>query len=184
MGLVSMSTVAFFVRDLRSITDALTITPEYLRNKATDSGQVLDFKDCIIGLGRHFSSPKIYFMLKSYGVEGFREHIRRSIELGERFRQLLKSDGRFELVCKPRLSLTVFRLRGGEGSEISSVNELNRKFYSNLVAHRNELSLTHTAVNGVYCVRFVCGCPQTKEKHVDKAFQVIARVGAETVNGF
>ncbi|TIB68735.1 hypothetical protein E3P77_00921 [Wallemia ichthyophaga] len=104
MGLVSMSTVAFFVRDLRSITDALTITPEYLRNKATDSGQVLDFKDCIIGLGRHFSSPKIYFMLKSYGVEGFREHIRRSIELGERFRQLLKSDGRFELVCKPQPS--------------------------------------------------------------------------------
>lgn len=182
MGLVSMSTAALFVRDLKLITDALTITPEYLRNKATDSGQVLDFKDCGIGLGRHFSSPKIYFMLKSYGVNGFREHIRRSIVLGERFRGYVESDEKFEIVYKPRLSLTVFRLRRREGS-VEEVNELNKRFYSSLVAHKNELSLTHTVVNGVYCVRFVCGCPQTKEIHIDMAYRVIESVAKETLNG-
>lgn len=41
-----MSTVVMFVRDIKSVTDALTITPAYLRNQMTDSGAVLDMKDC------------------------------------------------------------------------------------------------------------------------------------------
>ncbi|TIB77292.1 hypothetical protein E3Q23_01350 [Wallemia mellicola] len=134
--------------DIKSVTDALTITPAYLRNQMTDSGAVLDMKDCGIGLGRHFSSPKLYFMLKSYGVEGFRAHIRKSIGLGERFRRYIEADEVFEVLYKPRLSLTVFRL-GGTGD----LNSLNRTFYNNLSIHSDKLSLTHTVVNGVYCVR-------------------------------
>lgn len=116
-------------------------------------------------------------MLKSYGVEGFRAHIRKSIGLGERFRRYIEADEVFEVLFKPRLSLTVFRL-GGTGD----LNSLNKKFYNNLDVHSDKLSLTHTVVNGVYCVRFVTGCPQTREVHVDDAYKIISDVARLTLS--
>ena len=157
------------------MTDALTITPEYLRNHHTDTGKVLDLKDCGIGLGKAFSSPKVYFMLSSFGVEGFQKHIRKSVELNKVFLDNIKNSKIFTIFTKPRFGLTVFQLNV-KGS-LEEVNKVNEKFYNELLKHSNELTLTHTIVNGHYCIRFVVGCPQTQVRHVIKAYEVIYDVG-------
>lgn len=109
----------FWTRDRRAVNAALSITPEYLRNAATDAGAVIDYRDWQIPLGRKFRALKLWFVIRHYGIEGFRRHIREDVALGELFASLLKEDARFELAApalSPRtLPLVCFRLKPREG---------------------------------------------------------------------
>jgi aromatic-L-amino-acid decarboxylase len=53
------------------------VLPEYLRNKATETGAVIDYRDWQVPLGRRFRSLKLWFVIRHYGVEGLRTGIRR-----------------------------------------------------------------------------------------------------------
>src|SRR5207237_5211060 len=59
----------FYVRDRRELTDALTITPEYLRNAASPSGSVVDFRDWHIPLARRFRALKLCLVIPSVAME-------------------------------------------------------------------------------------------------------------------
>lgn len=104
-----------YVRNRKDLTSALSITPAYLQNKHTDSGMVTDYRDWQIPLGRRFRALKIWFVVRTYGIEGLRAHIRRTVRVGEHFEKLITStkDGKqlFELVVKPAFGLTCFRIR-------------------------------------------------------------------------
>ena len=67
------------------MTTALSITPSYLQNSHSESGLVTDYRDWQIPLGRRFRALKIWFVMRSYGVNGLKRHVRRHIELGEKF---------------------------------------------------------------------------------------------------
>ena len=41
------------------------------------AGTVIDYRNWELGLGRRFRSLKLWFVLRSFGIEGFREYIRR-----------------------------------------------------------------------------------------------------------
>lgn len=72
-GLVMFDASCLWVRDRKLLTEALDITPAYLRNANSDSGAVVDYRNWQLPLGRRFRSLKIYFVLRSYGVEGFQK---------------------------------------------------------------------------------------------------------------
>lgn len=114
--LVSFDASLLYLRSRTDLTSAMSITPAYLQNKHTDSGLVTDYRDWQIPLGRRFRALKIWFVVRSYGLEGMRGHIRRTVRLGEYFEGLVKS-GRgeelFELVAEPAFGLTCFRVRDG-----------------------------------------------------------------------
>ncbi len=69
----------FWTRDRRALTDALSVTPEYLRNAASYSGQVIDYRDWQVPLGRRFRSLKLWFVIRHYGVEGLRAYVREHV---------------------------------------------------------------------------------------------------------
>jgi len=71
----------FFVADRKDLIQALSILPEYLKNKATESGAVIDYRDWQIPLGRRFRALKLWFVIRHYGIEGLQYHIRRHVEL-------------------------------------------------------------------------------------------------------
>ena len=66
-----------WVRSRARLIDALDITPEYLRTKHGDAGTVIDFRNWHLSLGRRFRSLKLWIVLRSYGISGFQEYIRR-----------------------------------------------------------------------------------------------------------
>lgn len=76
-GLVQFDCSPLHVRDRGTLSRALTITPEYLRTRHGDSGSVLDLRNLQISLGRRFRSLKMWFVLRSYGLEGFRNHLKK-----------------------------------------------------------------------------------------------------------
>ena len=101
-----------YVADRSSLVDALSITPEYLRNDPSESGLVIDYRDWQVPLGRRFRALKLWFVLRSYGAEGLRRHVREHVRLSQRFAGLVAEDPRFELCAPPALNLVCFAACG------------------------------------------------------------------------
>ena len=81
--LTNFDASCLFIRRRKDLVDALSITPSYLRNEHSESGLVTDYRDWQIPLGRRFRALKIWFVMRTYGVEGLQKHIRGHIELGK-----------------------------------------------------------------------------------------------------
>lgn len=106
--LTAFDASCLYIKRRRELTDALSIMPSYLRNDYSDKGLVTDYRDWQIPLGRRFRSLKIWFVLRTYGVNGLKEHIRNHIRLGEMFHGLVKSrPDLFKVLAPPAFALTV-----------------------------------------------------------------------------
>ncbi|TFK45883.1 hypothetical protein OE88DRAFT_1715176 [Heliocybe sulcata] len=175
-GLVNFDASTLWVRERTLLTDALDITPEFLRTKHGDEGTVIDYRNWHLGLGRRFRSLKVWFVLRSWGVEGVRGYIRKCIALNDIFASAIRSSPDFELVTPPSFALTVFRLSPStltpQPLSLESLNDLNRLFYTRL-SKRHDLLLTQTQLNGVFCIRFAVGAARTEEADVRRAVDVI-----------
>ncbi|MDG4788647.1 pyridoxal-dependent decarboxylase [Micromonospora sp. WMMD1102] len=166
---------AFWVADRAELVEALTVLPEYLRNAATESGAVLDYRDWQVPLGRRFRALKLWFVLRWYGAEGLRAHIRETIALAGWFADRVRADPRFEVVAPGPFALVCFRLAGtGDGAADDEAN-------AELLARVNGTGrayLTHTRVGGRYTLRLVPGSPYTLQEHVAQTWRLIGEVAA------
>jgi aromatic-L-amino-acid decarboxylase len=154
----------FYVANRKALIDALSILPDYLRNKATESGAVIDYRDWQVPLGRRFRSLKLWFVIRHYGVEGLRHHVRRHVALAQQFASWVQQDGRFELSAPAPLNLVCFRHRAGDAFNEALLDSLNRS---------GALYLTHTKLNGRYIIRFCVGQTYTEFRHVERAWERI-----------
>jgi aromatic-L-amino-acid decarboxylase len=154
----------FFVADRATLIKTLSVLPEYLRNKATESGAVFDYRDWHIQLGRRFRALKLWFVIRHYGVEGLQHHVRRHIELAQNFVRWVQQDPRFELAAPAPLNLVCFRHRDGDA--------INRRLMDRLNAS-GRLYLTHTTLGGRHTLRFCVAQTHTEAHHVEAAWRMI-----------
>jgi aromatic-L-amino-acid decarboxylase len=140
---------------------ALSILPEYLRNAATESGQVIDYRDWHVPLGRRFRALKLWAVIRWYGAEGLRAHVRRDVALSQEFASWVAADDRFELVGPHPLSLVTFRLRSGDEATRHLMERVNAA---------GRMYLTHTAAGDRLTLRMAIGSPQTERRHVAAAW--------------
>ncbi|EOD49701.1 putative aromatic-l-amino-acid decarboxylase protein [Neofusicoccum parvum UCRNP2] len=137
--LTNFDASCLFVKKRSDLTTALSITPSYLRNSFSDSGLVTDYRDWQIPLGRRFRSLKVWFVLRSYGAERLKAHIRKHIKFGELFNELARSRADlFELVSGPSFALNVITvvprrkwLKGRERRVSASQPDPNHEAYLN-----------------------------------------------------
>jgi len=160
----------FYVADRGPLINALSILPEYLRNKATESGAVIDYRDWQVPLGRRFRSLKLWFVIRHYGVEGLRYHVRRHVGMSQEFAAWVEEDERFELAAPAPLNLVCFRHRGGDEINQRLLNRLNQS---------GDLYLTHTRLDGRLTLRFCVGQTHTEPRHVERAWKQIRQVATE-----
>jgi aromatic-L-amino-acid decarboxylase len=169
---VNFDCTAFYVADRAALIGALSILPEYLRNAASESGAVIDYRDWQIPLGRRFRALKLWLTIRHYGAEGLRHHVREHVRLARDFAEMVEADDRFELVAPVPLNLVCFRHRDGDETNQRIMDSLNRS---------GELFLTHTKLDGRLVLRMSIGAPRTELRHVERAWgaiQAAAEVGA------
>jgi aromatic-L-amino-acid decarboxylase len=164
----------FWVADREALIRTLSVVPEYLRNRATESGAVIDYRDWHIPLGRRFRSLKLWFVIRHYGVEGLRHHIRRHVELAQRFADWVRSDARFELAAPVPLNLVAFRHVGGDAANQAIMERLNRS---------GDLFLTHTKLDGKFTLRLSVGQTHTEARHVERAWKRICEEAEKVAVG-
>ncbi len=152
---------AFWVADRHALIGALSILPEFLRNAPTESGQVIDYRDWQVPLGRRFRALKLWAVIRWYGAEGLREHIRGHVELAQELAGWIAADARFELVAPHPLALVTFRLRAGDEATKALLERVNAS---------GQMYLTHTIVNGQVALRMAIGSVSTQRRHVEAAW--------------
>jgi aromatic-L-amino-acid decarboxylase len=116
----------FYVADRKALIQTLSVLPEYLRNQATESGAVIDYRDWQIPLGRRFRALKLWFVLRHYGVEGLQHHIREHVAPAQEFAEWVRDDERFEIAAPAPLNLVCFRLKSGDAANQALLERLNR----------------------------------------------------------
>ena len=166
---------AHFVRDPEALVRTLSILPEYLRTRTT--GQAIDYRDWGIPLGRRFRALKLWFVIRSYGVEGLRQVLRNHIAMAEQLAEQIEAADDFELMAPRSLALLCFRYHPAGVDEAESLEALNRKLLDTL-NDSGELYLTQTLVRGSYAIRFSIGQTQTDRRHVEAAWGKIRKVTA------
>jgi aromatic-L-amino-acid decarboxylase len=154
----------FYVADRASLVRTLSILPEYLRNRATESGAVIDYRDWHIPLGRRFRALKLWFVIRHYGVEGLQQHIRTHVGLAQEFASWVEADDRFALAAPAPLSLVCFRHLGGDEVNERLMTRLNRS---------GKIFLTHTKLAGRFVLRLAIGGTYTERRHVEEAWRLI-----------
>jgi aromatic-L-amino-acid decarboxylase len=154
----------FYVRDRKALTETLTITPEYLRNTASATGAVVDFRDWHVPLGRRFRSLKLWCVIRSYGIEGLKAMVRNHVQLTNEFVSWLKADDRFEIMAPVSLNLVCFRMRGPDDANEKLLQELNTS---------GKLYLSHTKLNGKFTLRLCIAQTYTDEDNVRDAWKQI-----------
>jgi aromatic-L-amino-acid/L-tryptophan decarboxylase len=154
----------FWVADRKALIQTLSILPEYLRNQATESGAVIDYRDWHIQLGRRFRSLKLWFVIRHYGVEGLQHHIRLHIREAQKFADWVRNDDHFELAAPAPLNLVCFRHKAGDEANQTIMDRLNRS---------GDLFLTHTKLNDKLTLRLCVGQTNTQARHVEQAWKRI-----------
>ena len=161
----------FFVAERAQLIRALSILPEYLRNQASESGAVIDYRDWQVPLGRRFRALKLWFVIRSFGVAGLQERIRRHVELAREFAGWVRNDSRFELAAPALLGLVCFRHQGGDAVNRQILDALNAS---------GRLLLTHARLDGKLTLRLSIGQTNTERRHVETAWKLIQEAAAAT----
>ncbi|TFY80083.1 hypothetical protein EWM64_g3932 [Hericium alpestre] len=182
-GLTNFDCSALWVRDRGLLVNALDVTPEYLRTKHGDAGTVIDYRNWHLSLGRRFRSLKIWFVLRSFGIEGFQSYIRRCIALSDVFAKYIQESDIFDFVAPPSFALTVFRIApvSEPNADLAQLNDLNHAFHEALQSHHAELVLTQTEVGGVFCMRLAVGAARTEERDIVQAWTIIKEVAEDVL---
>ncbi len=154
----------FWVANRKELINTFSILPEYLRNKATESGEVFDYRDWHIQLGRRFRALKLWFVIRHYGIEGLQHHIREHVRLAQELKNWIVESADFELVVEPLMNLVSFRLKAG--------NDLNMKLM-NTINESGKIYFTHTRLNDQVVLRMNIGQTNLEERHVKNAWELI-----------
>jgi aromatic-L-amino-acid decarboxylase len=167
--LTGFDATLFWVADRAALTGALSILPEYLRNAATDAGAVVDYRDWQIELGRRFRALKLWFVLRWYGAEGLRAHIRGSVALAQELAGWADADERFDVVLPHPFSLVCLRPRWAADvdADVATMTLLER------LNDDGRVFLTHTTVGGQVVLRVAIGSPTTTRAHVERAWALL-----------
>ena len=161
---------AFWVADRAVLIRTLSVLPEYLRNTATESGAVFDYRDWQIPLGRRFRALKLWFVIRHYGVEGLQAYVREHVDLAQKFKLWVETSNSFELAAPVPLNLVCFRHVGGDALNQNLLEALNVT---------GQLYLTHTSLDGRYTLRMSIGQSWTQERHVFEAWRTIQKTAIE-----
>jgi len=190
---VNFDCSTYWVRDRKELVDAMSVVPIYLKNKASEAGEVIDYRDWQIPLGRRFRSLKLWFVLRTYGVAQLQTFIRQCVTLAQEFEDWVAgmpnsiyllphnlnyycccpiADNRFELISKRSLALVCFRLKG--------TNEQNQQM-EELVHADRDFYISHSSFNDKYFIRISIGSPRTTREHAQKLWATLTAKAAQVL---
>ena len=179
---VPLDCSAFYCRHPGVMKQAFSLVPEYLRTPEED--RVRNFMDYGIQLGRRFRALKLWMVMRAFGSEGLRQHLRAHIALAESFRGWIEASPDFELLAPVPFSVVCFRHHpcglSDNGETEAYLNRLNERLLES-VNGTGEVFLSHTQLNGKFTLRMAIGNLSTTEAHVRRAWDLL-RQSAERLD--
>ncbi len=154
----------FWVAERRPLIETMSILPPYLRDSASESGAVVDYRDWHVPLGRRFRALKLWWVLRSYGAAGIRYHVREHVRMARELENRIVVDERFELVAPTLLALVSFRHVSGDEATKALAEAINAT---------GKAMVTPSTINDSSFIRVSIAQTRTEQRHVDSLWQII-----------
>ncbi len=156
---------AYFVRDPEHLIRVMSTNPSYLRT--AQDGEVKNFRDWHIQLGRRFRALKLWFFLMDVGVEGLQARIRRDLQNAQWLADRVKDAKDWVLMAPVSLQTVCIRhvpdeMRGDEEALTCHNLEIARRINESGKAY-----LTPSMLKGRQMLRVSIGAECTERRHVE-----------------
>ena len=171
---IPMDCSVLFLRDEATVRRAFSLVPEYL---TTTDGDVRNYMDYGLQLGRRFRALKLWFVLRQMGAEGIRERLRGHIALAQEFASWVAASGDFEIMAPHPLSVVCFRFHPANVAGEAQLEELNARLLEAVNA-TGEMFISHTKIGGAYVLRLAIGNLRTQRADVAAAWEILQREAA------
>ncbi len=167
---------AYFVKDVGALLKTFEILPEYL--KTGTRGQVNDYRDWGVQLGRRFRALKLWFVIRDYGVDGIRSKVKDHIDWAGELAALVRQEADVTLLEPQHLGLVCFRYTPHGITSKEELNVMNHRLMETLNAS-GKIFLTHTKVDGFITLRMVVGQTNVTRDHVMNAWDQVKKTAKE-----
>jgi len=162
--MVNFDCNVLWVADRAPLIATMSILPPYLQNEASNAGTVIDYRDWHVPLGRRFRALKLWWVIRSYGVEGIQAMIRRHVRLASDFASWVAMDARFELVAPHPFALVCFTHLEGNDATKDLAAALNAT---------GKVAVTPSVIDGRWFIRVSIGQTYTEKSHVERLWALI-----------
>jgi aromatic-L-amino-acid/L-tryptophan decarboxylase len=165
----------YFVRDPQHLVRVMSTNPSYLQTAA--DGQVKNYRDWGIPLGRRFRALKLWCLIREQGVSGLQARLRRDLENAQWLAQQIAAVPEWRLLTPVTLqTLCVRHEPAGMGPAdldrhtLAWVDRLNRS---------GQTYLTPATLDERWMVRVSIGAELTERRHVATLWQLMQEAAAD-----
>jgi aromatic-L-amino-acid decarboxylase len=155
---------AFWVADRAPLVRAMSILPPYLQNAASASGEVIDYRDWQVPLGRRFRALKLWWVLRAYGASGIRHHIREHVRLASWFGERVDEHPSLVRVAPVAFGLVCFRHVDGNEATDALAEAINRDGSVYVIA---------STIEDERFIRVAVGATPTTAKDVERLWSIV-----------
>jgi len=162
--MVNFDCNVLWVADRGPLVETLSILPPYLRNKVSDEGAAIDYRDWHVPLGRRFRALKLWWVIRTYGAAGLRSMVRDHVRLAADLAARIESDDRFEVFAPHPFALVCFTHRSGNNATRLLGEALNAS---------GSVAVTPSVMGETDFIRIAIGQSTTRQEHVDALWVLI-----------
>jgi aromatic-L-amino-acid decarboxylase len=164
----------YYVRDPEHLVRVMSTNPSYLRS-AVD-GQVKQYRDWGIPLGRRFRALKLWFVLREQGVSGLAARLRRDLDNTQTLAATVRATPDWRVLSPVRLQTVCIRHEppGLDGAAL----DRHTLAWADSVNRSGFTYVTPAQLDGRWMVRISIGSETTEAADIDAAWQAIRRASA------
>lgn len=162
---------AMWVKNSAALHKTFNVDPLYLKHENT--GYAIDYMHWQVQLSKRFRALKLWFVIRSFGVEGLQEHVREGVRLAKYFENLVRQDIRFEVPARRIMGLICFRLKGQNVLTEILLKRLNSQ---------GQIHMVPASLKGKYVIRFTVTSQKTTEEDIVKDWNLITEAATGVLN--
>ena len=173
---VSFDCSTYFVRDAQFLVRVMSTNPSYLQTAA--DGQVKNYRDWGIPLGRRMRALKLWFVIREQGVQGLQQRLRRDLGHARWLETQVAQAAHWKLLAPMRLQTLVLRHEPpGLDAQALDAHTLS---WTKAVNDSGEAYLTPTLIEGRWAVRVSFGGAATEQRHAVDLWRLLRAKAGET----
>ncbi|MGZ4603330.1 MAG: pyridoxal phosphate-dependent decarboxylase family protein [Kineosporiaceae bacterium] len=171
-----------YVRDPDHLVRVMSTSPSYLRS-AVD-GDVVQYRDWGIPLGRRFRALKLWFHLRLDGADAIRTRLRRDLANARRFAEHVAAEPQWRILAPVVLQTVCVRHEppGPDGTPLQGdMLDAHTLAWAAAVNDSGRAFVTPAILDGRWMVRVSIGAEATEQADVDDLWDLLRRT-ADTVS--
>ena len=168
MGTI-LDTALFYVRDVDHLERVMSTNPSYLRSTA--DGEVVQYRDWGIPLGRRFRALKLWFHLRLDGPDAIRERIRRDLDNAQWFKAQIEAKQGWEVLAPVDLQTVCIRHTPTDANDKALEGEALDKHtlaWVDKINSSGEAFMSPSILDGRWMVRVSVGVEGTERMHLER----------------